>query len=73
MLQNISEPSRRTAYLLSLLFERVCRFLEIDSQTQAAELRDHDGFALFQTLEEHMHPEFSYTTILDQELLFLFK
>jgi hypothetical protein len=33
-------------------------------------LGDDDGFALFQTLEEHMQPEFSYSAILDRELLF---
>jgi hypothetical protein len=30
---------------------------------------DSNGFALLQTLEEHMQPEFFYSNILDQYLL----
>ena len=70
ILQHITEPSRRTASLLKALFERVCTHLKIDRDTQAAELGDDDGFALFQTLDKHMQPEFSYSAILDRELLF---
>jgi hypothetical protein len=57
ILQNLSDPSHKTARLLHALFEKVCTFLNIDSKTPAAELGDDHGYA-FQTLEEHMHPEF---------------
>ncbi len=70
LVQNIEDPSERTSYLLKTLFEMVCRYLELDATTQANQLEDHDGFALFQTLEEHMSPEFSYTAVLDDELFF---
>jgi hypothetical protein len=70
VLRGVSEPSRKTQYLLRVLFERVCRYLEIDARAQSAELGDDNGFALFQTLEEHMDPEFSYNAVLDSELLF---
>jgi hypothetical protein len=69
--RNVENPSERTSYLLQTLFEMVCQYLEIDAATQAIQLGDHDGYALFQTLEEHMSPEFSYTAVLDEELLFV--
>jgi len=69
VVRNIEDPSERTSCLLKMLFEMVCRYLGIDAEMQAVQLGDHDGYALFQTLEEHMNPEFSYTAVLDAELL----
>jgi hypothetical protein len=43
--------------------------LHLDAQAQMASLEDRDGFALLQTLEEHMQPEFFYSNIIDHELL----
>jgi len=67
--EGITDPSQRTQKLLRVLFDRVCQHLQLDCQAQMAELEDHDGFALLQTLEEHMQPEFFYSNILDQCLL----
>jgi hypothetical protein len=41
----------------------------LDFEAQQAELKDADGFALFQTLEEHMEPEVFYSGILNRFLL----
>ena len=62
-------PGERTSRLLCALLVRVCQHLGLNLDTQMAELHDRDGFALLQTLEEHMQPEFSYSTILDRHLL----
>jgi hypothetical protein len=69
ILNDTTDPSQRTAKLLFALFERLCERLQMDCQKQMAELQDTDGFALLQTLEEHMKPEFFYSHILDQYLL----
>ena len=58
-----------TPALLHALFERVCAHLGLDPERQMAELNDRGGFALLQTLEEHMQPEFSYSILLDRHLL----
>ncbi|MBD0371798.1 MAG: hypothetical protein ICV60_13235 [Pyrinomonadaceae bacterium] len=57
--------SESTALLFRALFVRVCHHLELDPEVQASELGDDDGFALAQTLEEHMEPEFLYPPIID--------
>lgn len=64
-----ANPGERTHRLLRALFVRVCEHLDLSIEDQMEELHDRDGFALLQTLEEHMEPEFSYSTILDQSLL----
>ncbi|MCA1577128.1 MAG: hypothetical protein LC794_07170 [Acidobacteria bacterium] len=58
--------SESTGLLLRALFLCVCRHLELDPKAQASELGDDNGFALAQTLEEHMHPEFLYSRIIDE-------
>ena len=69
LLQGRTDTSERTQVLLGALFERVCQHVGLDVQTQMIDLRDRDGFALLQTLEEHMRPEFFYSNIIDQTLL----
>jgi hypothetical protein len=69
VLQQVRDPAERTQLLLSAAFKRVCLHLGLDFEAQQAELQDADGFALFQTLEEHMEPEFFYSGILDRFLL----
>jgi len=50
------------------LFERLCGMLEIDAEShQATDLLDGGGgysFAIMQTVEERMRPEFLYIEIL---------
>ncbi len=69
LLRGLTDPSQRTQVLLRALLERVCQHLELDFQAQMADFDDQDGFALLQTLEEHMRPEFFYSNIIDQSLL----
>ncbi len=69
LLHETSNESERTELLLRKTFEKVCGHLGLDFETQAAALKEGYGFALLQTLEEHMDPEFSYSTILDRALL----
>ncbi|MGI4830611.1 MAG: hypothetical protein ACRYFU_20805 [Janthinobacterium lividum] len=69
LLQGAANPAERTHRLLRALFVRVCEHLNLSMEDQMEELDDRDGFALLQTLEEHMSPEFSYSAILDQSLL----
>jgi hypothetical protein len=69
ILDGATDPSQRTSKLLFALFERVCERVQIDCKKQMAELGDTNGFALLQTLEEHMEPEFFYSRILDEYLL----
>jgi hypothetical protein len=61
--------AQQTEQLMCALFHAVCAHLGLDPVAQAAELRDDYGFALLQTLEEHMEPEFSYSDLLDRYLL----
>ncbi|MBV9225632.1 MAG: hypothetical protein JOY85_16495 [Acidobacteriaceae bacterium] len=61
--------AQQTEQLMRALFHTVCEYLGLDPVAQAAELRDGDGFALLQTLEEHMEPEFLYSDLLDRYLL----
>ncbi|MCA1567968.1 MAG: hypothetical protein LC803_20450 [Acidobacteria bacterium] len=60
----LNEPES-TCLLFKALLARVCRHLELDPEVQMAELGDDDGFAVAQTLEEHMEPEFFYSRIID--------
>jgi hypothetical protein len=69
ILDGATGSGERTRRLLSALLARVCLHLGLDLEKQTAELQDRDGFALLQTLEEHMQPEFSYAAILDRSLL----
>lgn len=69
VVQNTRETSQRTELLLKAVFQKVCRQLGLDFERQATALKDDYAFALLQTLEEHMEPEFSYSTILDRALL----
>jgi hypothetical protein len=69
VLNGVTEPSERTRRLLQALLARVCAHLDLDLNTQIIELGDDAGFALMQTLEEHMQPEFTYGPILDRYLL----
>ncbi|MCU1293570.1 MAG: hypothetical protein JWP08_2420 [Bryobacterales bacterium] len=69
ILQGLTDPDRKTGALLIAVFQRVCEHLHLDAQAQMASLEDRDGFALLQTLEEHMQPEFFYSNIIDHELL----
>ena len=64
-----ADGAGRTSVLLHALLERVCAHLGLDPERQMTELDDRDGFALLQTLEEHMEPEFSYSILLDRYLL----
>lgn len=59
----------RTRLLLQALLARVCAHLELDPKIETAEPGDGAQFALLQTIEEHRHPEFLYSSILDRELL----
>ena len=69
ILDGAVDTAERTRRLLAALLARVCLHLGIDLEKQTAELNDRDGFALLQTIEEHMQPEFSYGPILDRSLL----
>lgn len=60
--------SESTSRLLKALFIRLCQHLGLDPEMQASELGDGDGFALAQTLEEHMEPEFLYSPVIDAVL-----
>jgi hypothetical protein len=61
--------AQQTEQLMRSLFHTVCEHLALDPVAQAAELPAGYGFALLQTLEEHMEPEFSYSDLLDRYLL----
>ncbi|MBV8707328.1 MAG: hypothetical protein JOZ45_07760 [Acidobacteriaceae bacterium] len=61
--------AQQTEQLMCVLFHTVCEHLGLDSAAQAAELQNGCGFALLQTLEEHMEPEFFYSDLLDRYLL----
>lgn len=67
--QAVADSAERTQLILRAVFRRVCSHLKLDFEAQQVALKDNDGFALFQTLEEHMKPEFFYSGILDQVLL----
>jgi hypothetical protein len=69
LLKGAANPAERTHRLLRGLFVRVCEQLDLSMEDQMEQLGDRDGFALLQTLEEHMQPEFSYGAILDRSLL----
>ena len=69
LLQGVTDPSLRTRVLLRRLLERLCQQLDLDVEAQMQALEDRSGFALLQTLEEHMQPEFFYSAILDRCLL----
>jgi hypothetical protein len=69
LLKGVTDPSRRTEVLLNALLQHVCQHLHLEIQSQMSDLNDRDGFALLQTLEEHMKPEFFYSNIIDQCLL----
>ena len=69
ILDGAVDTAERTRRLLAALLTRVCVHLGLDLEKQTAELNDRDGFALLQTVEEHMEPEFSYGAILDRSLL----
>jgi len=69
LLQRSNDDSERTELLLKTVFEKVCRHLDINFERQADALKEDYAFALLQTLEERMEPEFLYSTILDRELL----
>ena len=69
LLQRSNNDSERTELLLKAVFEKVCQHLDMDSERQADTLKEDYAFALLQTLEERMKPEFLYSSILDRELL----
>lgn len=69
ILERVNEASERTDLLMQALLRRLCAYLEIDLEAQEAALEDQGGFALLQTLEEHMEPEFFYSAIIDHCLL----
>ncbi len=69
LLRKASNESERTELLLAAVFKKVCQYLDLDFERQAAALKEDYAFALLQTLEEHMDPEFLYSTILDRDLL----
>ncbi len=67
--QNSADPAERTHLLLFALLQRLCQYLQLNIEKQMADLNDKDGFALLQTLEEHMEPEFLYSSSIDRYLL----
>lgn len=69
ILERVSEAAERTEILMQALLRRLCTYLEIDLEAQEAALEDQGAFALLQTLEEHMEPEFFYSVIIDHCLL----
>lgn len=65
----VSDHAEQTERLLNALFELVCKHLNLDPGVQREVLKGTVGFDLLQTLEEDMHPEFSYSGIIDEDLL----
>ncbi|HYZ85252.1 MAG TPA: hypothetical protein VE621_12650 [Bryobacteraceae bacterium] len=69
ILHNVKDETEATERLLRAVFVRVCEHLGLSPEEEERALDENAAFRLMQTLEEHMQPEFSYSSILDDRIL----